>query len=94
MRSDNSRQVSCAPGRPAQAVTSSAEAPSDSAEEVPAVTVPFLGSNTGFRVDFISNIGSDPIFSWKSGSACQILVSNDLDELNLYFRSIRVIFSI
>ncbi len=37
--------------------------------------------NTGFSVDFISNLGSDPIFSWKTGEAYQILVSTDLPVL-------------
>ena len=33
-------------------------------------------TNTDFRVDFITNLGTDPIFSWKRGEDYKILVKD------------------
>ena len=44
-------------------ITNIAEAPSESAEEVPAVTVPFTGSNTGRNADKLSAVVSGRITS-------------------------------
>ncbi len=36
---------------------------------------------TDLRIDFITNLGTDPIFSWKTGGVYQILVATDLATL-------------
>ena len=47
-------------------ITSNAAAPSESAEELPAVTVPFTGSNAGFSAASPSRLVSSRITSSKS----------------------------
>lgn len=39
-------------------------------------------STTDLRVDFITNLGSDPIFSWKRGGTYQIMVATNQTDLD------------